>query len=161
MCFVNTCDFLLPDGSSASTPEMAQHDIYRTVVCSEEGLRRLSQKLSNMSVTTIGHSLGLPERVVQNTEEDRFHDGTFKMYLLLVQWRNGQEQPNWGMLADCLQHLNDDSLMEEVRQIASEGESEICACIYRGPLLSLIYTFTGLGERQAVGGKLQIQKVGK
>ena len=54
------------------------------------------------------------------------------MFHLLVEWRDGQEQADWGMLADCLQDLNDDSLMEELRQIASEGVSEVCACTYLG-----------------------------
>lgn len=100
---------------------MAEHDNYRMNVCSEVGLRSLSQKLSNMSVTTFGRCLGLPQRAVQTAEEDDVNGGTLKMLKLLLEWRNGQEQANWGKLADCLSTLNDDILMEELRQIASES----------------------------------------
>lgn len=108
---------------------MAQDDTYRTVVCSEEGLQSLSQKLSDMSLTSVGGCLGLTERKIQSTEEDKNHTGTIKMYYLLVEWKNGQEQANWGKLEDRLQHLNDDSLVEYLREIASEGLSKD-VCMY-------------------------------
>lgn len=104
---------------------MEQSDLtYRIVVCNDEGLRSLSQRLSTMNVTSVGRCLGLGEGIIQRTEEDNIHDGTLKMYHLLVEWKNGQEQANWGMLADCLSTLNDYSLLEELKQIASKGEAD-------------------------------------
>lgn len=116
------------DGFPTPSQEMEPPDgdamNYRTLVCNDEGLRSLSRRLSSMNVTSVGRCLGLGERIIQKTEEDNIHDGTLKMYHLLVEWRNGQEQANWGMLADCLSTLNDYSLLQELKQIASRGSMD-------------------------------------
>ena len=97
--------------------------INSTVVCSDVGLKCLSQKLLSKRVTDIGHCLGLHESLVQLIEEDTTLDDQHKMHQLLKEWKHSKEPATWGMLAHSLRSLEDDSLMEKLRQAASEEQN--------------------------------------
>lgn len=90
---------------------------YTTVICSDEGLRCLSQRLLNKSVSAVGCCLGLDESFVQHVKEDRAGD-QHKMHELLMEWRHGEEPATWSNLAQRFTSLEDNSLMEEIRQVA-------------------------------------------
>ena len=96
---------------------------YATVVCCDVGLRCLSQRLLSISISDIGRCLGLDESFIQCIEEDSTHDGQHKRQQLLTEWRCRQVSPTWGMVASCFKSLNDETLMEGIRQIASEMQT--------------------------------------
>ena len=97
--------------------------INSTVVCSDVGLKCLSQKLLSKRVTDIGHCLGLHEILVQRIEEDTTHDDQHKMHQLLKEWKHSTEPATWGMLAHSFRSLEDDSLMKKLTQAASEEQN--------------------------------------
>lgn len=97
---------------------------YSAVACSDEGLGYLSQKLQNKRISHIGRCLGLDEGLVQRIEEDSSHDDQHKMHQLLTEWRCGKEPATWGMLAHSFRSLEDDSLMEELRQVARGDQNQ-------------------------------------
>ena len=94
---------------------------YSAVACSDEGLKYLSQKLLSKSVSDIGRCLGLDESLVQRIEEDSTQDDQHKRHQLLKEWRHGKDPATWDMLAHSFRSLEDDSLMEELRE-AARGE---------------------------------------
>ena len=93
---------------------------YMSIVCSDVGLLCLSRKLLSKSVSAIGRCLGLDESFVRHIEEDSTQDDQHKRHQLLTKWSSGQESATWGRVAGCFESLNDDSLMEAIRKIASE-----------------------------------------
>ena len=114
---------------------------YSTVACSDEGLRYLSQKLLSKRVSDVGRCLGVDESLIQRIEEDSTLDDQHKMHQLLNEWRCGKEPATWGMLAHSFRSLEDDSMMEELRQVAREDQNRgiiitlnggtlMCVCVY-------------------------------
>ena len=97
--------------------------INSTVVCSDVGLKCLSQKLQSKRLTDIGHCLDLDESFVQRIVEDSTLADQDKMHQLLKNWKHSKEPATWAMLACSFRSLKDDSLMEELRQAASEEQS--------------------------------------
>lgn len=93
---------------------------YSIAVCSDVGLRCLSPKLLSINVSDIGRCLGLDESFVEQIEKDNTHDEEHKRHQLLTEWRCCEVSPTWGMIASCFKALNDESLMEGIRQVASE-----------------------------------------
>ena len=97
---------------------------YSAVTCSDGGLRYLSQKLESKSITNIGRCLGLDEGLIQRIEEDSTLDDQHKMHQLLKVWKRNKDPATWGMLAHSFRSLEDDSLIEKVRQAASEDQED-------------------------------------
>lgn len=93
---------------------------YMSIVCSDVGLLCLSQKLLSKSISDIGRCLGLKASFVQHIEEDSTHDDQHKRHQLLTKWSSDQESATWGRIAVCFKSLNDDTVMEAIRKIASE-----------------------------------------
>lgn len=107
---------------------------YSTVVCSDVGLRCLSQRFLSISVTDIGRCLGLDESFVHHIEEDSTHDDEHKRHQLLTKWSHLQASATWGMIATCFRSLNDGSLMDDIRQIAREMQKPEDVGMTSGPL---------------------------
>ena len=97
---------------------------YSAVACSDEGLRCLSQRLASKSITDVGRCLGLDGSLIQRIVEDSTHDEQHKMHQLLNEWRSGKNPATWGMLARSFRSLEDDSLIENLRQVASGKQTQ-------------------------------------
>ena len=92
---------------------------YTNVVCSDVGLRCLSKKLlSKTSIRSIGRCLHLDHTEIEEVEEDKTHDDTWKMNSLLLKWRHSCAQVTWGILMHHFKSLQDESLVKDIRQIA-------------------------------------------
>ena len=98
---------------------------YMSIVCSDVGLLCLSRKLLSQSVSDIGRCLGLEESFVRRIEKDSSHDDEHKRHQLLTEWRHRQVSVTWGMVSSCFRSLNDDSLMKDIRQMASEMQKPV------------------------------------
>ena len=96
---------------------------YSAVMCSDGGLKCLSQRLQSKGVTNIGRCLGLDESFVQRIEEDTTLDDQHKMHQLLKEWKHSKDPATWGMLAHSLRSQEDASLMEKLTQAASEEQN--------------------------------------
>ena len=108
---------------------------YGNVVCSDVDLKCLSAKLhSKCSISSIGHCLCLNQGEIQEVEEDETHDAFWKMNSLLCKWRHNCNQATWGILMHHFKSLKDESLVEDIRQIAlsqkpkDQGMVELATC---------------------------------
>ena len=112
---------------------------YAGFVCTDVGLKCLSQKLQSLSDTNVGRCLGLDEEIVCNIHNDSTCAN--KKHALLAKWSYKTRSPTWGMLSDCFRTLNDDSLMKEIEQIARDtGNSEDRGIqLYCTPVVSVIF----------------------
>ena len=128
---------------------------YMSIVCSDVGLLCLSQKLLSKSVSDIGRCLGLDESFVRHIEADSTQDDQHKRHQLLTKWSSGQGSATWGRVAGCFKSLNDDTLMEAIRKIASEMQKPDDEGIHYYCLLEVMSTCSLVTYYTTIHGDLR------